>query len=589
MPGFLISHPYRWQGAYNLPEDRFLTEKKQEQGDTLFRSTLRKFEQDKLFQIEEHYRVILDGCLLNKETLMLQYRADSLFALILKMYGEGRQEEFFREFRGPFCGALYDKKRDIWFIFTNHTGEKCVYYYQHPQGYVASTDVNWIYDICKENQLSLSIDENGVYQLLTFGFMEDDSTCAKEIKRLRGGTYLRIERGQVAVKSYHTFIKDRSLFEGCREEELVELVENAFAAAVKMEFDKDMEYGYGHICDISGGLDSRMNMWVAHDMGYQDFQLLTYCKSNYLDELIAKEIAAYWKDALLVKPLDDIRFFYDIDKLVKMNGGTSLYCGITGGERLLETLDWKSFGIQHTGMIGDAVLGSFAESEEEFNRGLPSGRYSERLRDRLKTNRYQKEFQDHEIYLQYTRCFRGAANTIQIRNYFTEVWSPFMEPDFLQMCMNIPVEFRAGHRIYKTWILKKHPAAAEYRWEKINGLLTESKTRLRMRKLIQRGPQALKRRIGGNRKAVDYGMNPLDYWIERDSQVSGYMEAYFEKSETYCSGLLSDELRKDLRLLFETGNGMEKCMALTGYGALMQMLDGEPFVHQLHDLRGNSK
>lgn len=41
-------------------------------------------------------------------------------------------------------------------------------------------------------------------------------------------------------------------------EDAVELIDRYFRQAVKREFDKDKEYGYEHLVDLSGGLDSRM-------------------------------------------------------------------------------------------------------------------------------------------------------------------------------------------------------------------------------------------------------------------------------------------------------------------------------------------
>lgn len=39
--------------------------------------------------------------------------------------------------------------------------------------------------------------------------------------------------------------------------------------------------------------------------------------------------------------------------------------------------------------------------------------------------------------------------------------------DFLEFALPIPYELRKNHYIYKKWILKKYPDAAEFEWEKI--------------------------------------------------------------------------------------------------------------------------
>jgi len=45
--------------------------------------------------------------------------------------------------------------------------------------------------------------------------------------------------------------------------------------------------------------------------------------------------------------------------------------------------------------------------------------------------------------------------------------------------LKIPLKYRFDHRIYKRWILKKHPEAAKYIWEKIQGKITDISINIR--------------------------------------------------------------------------------------------------------------
>ncbi len=573
MPGFCIFSAERWSNNINILGESFQNDFATCGRFKLFRNTIKKFEDDKIFETTSEYILVLDGCLLNKKQLLEKYKCSSITDLMLCMYCEGANKSFFKEFRGPFTGALYDIKEDLWIVFTNQTGEKTVFYYQYNDVYIISSQLDWIYAICRDNRLPLTLDENGIYQSITFGFMEDDSTYAHEVKRLRGGKYLEIRDGIINVIPYFTFTKNPKRYESKTEDEIIDIIDEKFRNAVKLEFDKDLEYGYDHLADMSGGLDSRMNVWVAHSMGYNNFQLLTYCKSNYQDEMISKQIARYWKDSLFVRPLDDLHFFYDIDTIVQMNGGTSAYIGITGGKRLLEALNWEKFGIEHNGLIGDVVIGSFLHSMDEIDSRIFTGRYSEKLAAHVDSSEYYKEFVDHEIYLMYTRGFQGACNTVSIRNYYTESCSPFMNVDFLQTCMDIPLKLRINHNIYKKWILKKYKEAAAFPWETINGLITESNLKLFVRKALKRGPKALLRRVGILKNSSDNGMNPLDFWIETNPKVSDYLSKYVEIAENKLSDLLSNDIKKDMKYLYTSGTAIEKCMVATAYSALLLMFD----------------
>ena len=102
-----------------------------------------------------------------------------------------------------------------------------------------------------------------------------------------------------------------------------------------------------------------------------------------MDQMISEQIAYYWKDELIFKPLDDATFLYDIDIATELLGGGSLYAGITGGRRLLAFANLDHYGIEHTGMVGDAILGCFYHNAHEMENKTPTGRYSEKLAARL--------------------------------------------------------------------------------------------------------------------------------------------------------------------------------------------------------------
>ena len=563
MPGFFVLKNNEWSGGFGLPEYRFLNESTCFEDIIAFRSTLRKFEADKVFENSDDLIMILDGVVLNKQDLFKKYDVSCISELIRKLYST--REDFFSEFRGPFCGALYDKKKRCFVIFTNQTGEKAVYYRYDNNSFAAGTNLGLLCDISRNNGRSITPDENAAYMLLTFGVMEDNSTLASQIKRLRGGTYLCIDESGLEIKEYHKFTKHPERFKNTSEDELIDLIEKAFSKAVISQFEKDREYGYRHLCDLSGGLDSRMDMWTAHDNGYNDLTLINYGKADYLDEMIAKKISLYWKDDLIIMPTDNLRFLNDIDRIVDMNGATSYYAGITGGVRMLEKLNMQPFGLEHSGLIGEVVLGSHMglNTDEDINNRVHSGMQSARCAQRLCDNtEYHDSFFDHEVYLRYVTEFQGDANSVQLRNYYTEVCSPFLDVELLQLCFDIPVKMRANHGIYIKWILKKHRKAADFKWERINGYIYEGEKKLLARKAVYKGPHKAARMLGLE-KYSPLSMNPFDHWILKDRDARRTMIEHFKSDFRSSAHMLSPQLKNDLKELFCKGTAFERLSALT--------------------------
>jgi len=360
--------------------------------------------------------VIAEGYLLNKKELFNKYTALTMTGLINQMF-QRSGESFFSEFRGCFSGAVYVKPEDKWIVYTNQVGDNPVFYLNTSEKFAAASQVNYLLGFCKEQGIDLTFNESCAYQMLTYGYIATDETYANEIKRLHGGDYLVFQNGKLEVKTYHRFEKHTERFEGQTEAQIIDEIDRVFRNAVDLEWRKDDEYGYRYLADLSGGLDSRMNLWVAHEIQNRHMTVLTYCKEGYLDEIIARAIADYWKDEFLFKPLDDASFMYDLDDNTNLLSGLSLYSGITGGKRFLESLDLNDYGIEHTGMVGDIALGSFYHNIDEVGQKKPTGMYSEKLKDRLfeHTEDISQNYDDYDVYLMYARGFHGACNSHLIR------------------------------------------------------------------------------------------------------------------------------------------------------------------------------
>ncbi|MBR0199677.1 MAG: hypothetical protein IJQ42_05880 [Oscillospiraceae bacterium] len=565
MPGFLVSDQFIDIELINRYPERCVKQDFSNDHITLKRNTLNKYMRDKAFVYTTDISFVCDGVILNLTELHNQFHTDcieELIPILYRHYGE----QFFSHFIGSFSGALFDYSKNLWLVWTNHTGEKSVFYSSNPNLFVAGSQVNYLIDAFRERGIQLSFDEQAAYQMLTFGFMEGDSTYANEIKRLRGGQYLRYQDKKHEVKEYFMLHKHPERFNGKTENQIIEELDRVFRAASELEYAKDEEYGYEHLADLSGGLDARMNMWVAHTIKPKHIQFITYCKANYLDELIAKQLAAYWNDEILVKPLDDVTYLYEIDEIVFMNAGLSLYTGITGGKRMLEHINFDVYGIEHTGQVNGAIIGSYYSAIGNGQYSYPTGMYSEKLKDRLSATNHG-EFDDHELYLLYTRGFRGILNTQLIRSNYTEAFTTTIHPEVLQLCMDVPMEQRVDHKLYKKWILSKYPDAARYKWEKTGALITEGKTIGFVRKVVRRGPAKLKRMLGKT-EFINTGMNPIDYWIAHNQDVRKFLDAYETTHVELLRKRASSVFLTDLMSLYENGNASEKAMVLTVLAAV---------------------
>lgn len=517
---------------------------------------LNKFPDDQIFRTEEGTVSFLNGYVYNKADYERTYGCNwaEAFTRALMEDADGA----LKKLRGGFCGYLYDQKTKELLVYTDQIAVKPVYYYINGEKWMVSDCVEDMAEVLKQNGLACEFQPLAAQYMLTYGYMIDDTTFVKQIHRLLPGNYLRVKDGRAAVLRYH-FLQNTP--QTISEEEAVERIDAAFREAVRREFEKDREYGYRHLVDLSGGLDSRMVTWVAHDLGYTDQLNVTYCRDGYRDEKIARQVALSLGHEYLFKPLDDGKWMYDIDEMTSQNNGAALYMGMTGGRRLLEVINTEAFGIEHTGMIGDAILGTLYR-DKALSCGKPvfgQSAHSERLHYTF-DEKILDEYPNQELFGIYTRGMLGASSSYLIRQQYIETASPFMDVDLLDVAFSLPFDYRNHHHIYLRWLNEKYPQAAEFGWEKWGGVKPkESHIPLRKVKTAQR---LLWERLCAVLPINNQdSMNPVEYWYAKDQGVQECFARYVE--ETIGNPALGEELRKDIRLLLAEGGVEEKSLAIT--------------------------
>ena len=243
MPGFYINSTPSRVLLKNLYPQRCRKDTLSEKGITIKRHTLNKFLKDKAFFETARLAVVTEGVILNLSDLLVQYDVLTVDELVEKMYQESG-DEFFSLFVGPFSGALYDKIKEKWLVWTNQVGDKAVFYSASHGVFAAGSQVNYVIDALKEKDIALTFDEQAAYQMLTFGFMEGDRTYAREIKRLQGGQYLTYQFGNLSIKEYFKLQHYPDRFEGKSDNQLIEELDSVMRHASEQEYAKDEEYGY---------------------------------------------------------------------------------------------------------------------------------------------------------------------------------------------------------------------------------------------------------------------------------------------------------------------------------------------------------
>lgn len=524
-----------------------------------------RFSEDKCTYVENHKAVIIDGVILNKRELLEMNHVTNLCDWIKMRMGE--DEPVCCPLRGPFTGCVVDMYNGASYAFGNQTGDAAVFYYIDKDCFVVSSDFNMIYDWCRANFRRLSFNSAAAKHMMTFGYLVDGMTFIMEIRKTFPGNCVHVlENGDVAEAPYHRF--DNSTVLNISIDEAVELLDEGFRKAVTRCFDKDIEYGYrNHLVDMSGGLDCRMVSVVAKDLGYGGITNMHYSKKDSTEEKYAYSMACSLNNEFISKPLDDLTFFYDIDEIISKNYGLAHYAGITGANRLLSSISFDKFGLEHTGQLGDVVIGTYSNQAKH----MPPNPLSISVSDIFETCIDLPDWIDnHDLFAMYYRGFQGILTTHFTRRNYTEAVSPFIDVDFLELCFSMPLDIRYNHVLYWKWIDTKYPIAASTpsttKRPSENNKLTVRKSLIRIIGKRKRQVVAILNRLGLYSFINDKNsMNPFDYWFSTNIELQTFMNAYFKNHIDAISNNL--EIKQMLEKLFKAERATDKLLAITVLGA----------------------
>ncbi|WP_417871875.1 asparagine synthase-related protein [Winogradskyella sp.] len=520
-----------------------------------------KFASDECYVDNEEILLILKGVILNKQELK-ETSSNSWDETVLKLF-LSKGATFYETFRGSFCGALYNKTSKTWIVFQDHIGSKNIYYCSTPDGFIIATKITDIYSSLRDKGIKNTLDINAAYMLLSYGYMLEDSTLSKRIRKMIPGSYLEIRNNKIARHSYYAInnTPNKELTENL----IIETIDELFKKAIRRQFKKDQEYGYKHLVPLSGGLDTRLTCFVAHKLGYNDQLNFTFSQPNSLDEKIPKQISADLNHDWIFKSLANGLFLKEIEDITKITGGNVIYYGLGHGYSFYRLINFDSLGMVHSGQLGDVILGSYTQNDKHIDAySFHDGSYSKKLIGKVKLDEsITQKYKTHEEFLFTQRGLGGINDGLMAIQEFTETMSPFYDVDFLNFALTIPLKYRNKQRIYKKWMLQKYPETARYVWEKTGEKINTPKIEIRgkeitVNKLLKRTLIKLNILKSGHRSK--YTMNPMDYWVETNSDLKNFLQNYFQEN---IDKIENPELKNDCTQLFMDGRTVEKIQVLS--------------------------
>ncbi len=480
------------------------------------RSVLDHFLQDRVLQQDQELIIGFEGLFFNKSD------SDS-FTSIKKMYQHSGME-FVKKIKGQFSGFVYDKDSHKLYLFTDHLSSKPLYLYHDDNYFIFASEFKVITRLLSDLNIKKALDYDGVHALLTFGYMLNDTTLEKGSKKLNYATIMEVDINlQVTQKPYFQYKKEPN--NRLEKKEIIKKIDTLLMESVKRCWKKDDEYRYKHHTFLSGGLDSRVNLFLAKELGYSEITALTFSQSGSSDHLIAEEISKKEGFEHQFYPLDQGTFLEkDLQQFVGANDGLTILSGSAAGYTFLAQSDLKTFGALHTGQIGDLLFGSYVKQSFHVENALMSD-HRELLEKISFWKQYTQKYNNHsELFGYEQRVINATLNGDRTLSHFVDILSPFYDRELIEFCLTIPDTYKKDEAIYLEWFNAMHPKVSTYIWESA-GIRPKNRSLVHLAKKTKRYKNALLRRLGLNIN----DMNPFDIWMRENSAITQNLETLFKE------------------------------------------------------------
>lgn len=508
---------------------------------------------------DEDLLIFLEGIILNKKKLLAQNQKTDFSQLFRDLYTL-KKADCVKDLEGEFRGVIYDKKIGEVLAFTNPCATQSVYFTQNSDGFFIDSSLVRLNRTLQNKGIRTKPNLNAVYQILVCVNILEDKTVVENVFRLLDGEFLTFNmNGDKLRREFYFTVNTDSYFSGSKDEAL-DLAHQIFSEAVLTEYQKDTELGKMHLALLSGGLDSRVAMFYAMKIKQKPDTAFCFSQSGYLDETISRNIAADYDLPYIFVPLDGGSYLKYIDEVTEISEGSGHFTGGIHVKFATEKLNNQSFGIFHSGQIGDGILGGFNSAPTRKKPSHFKIVNNPELLPKIESelNGIISKYDTEELFLlrnvAYNRTVLGAK-VFQQTAFHT---SPFMVKDFLTFSLSLPERWKFNHHFYLEWISKHLKEATAYPWERTMmkpdaHWKTSFGDRIKKRTFIKWNEKVV-------RKPYRSSMYPYQYYFSQSEEIQQYYKDYFElnihRLEDY------PELKKDVELLFSKSDFQSKSLAV---------------------------
>ena len=423
---------------------------------------------------------------------------------------------------GHFSAAIYDFYKRELILISDRFGTRPLYYLKNNSEFAFSSEVKSLIQLCDKKSPNF----DSISELFHFGHLFGYKTMFDRIYQLPPASVLVFSEDKIEITRYwdypyyeaaYSFKEPSNREIESYEDEMVALI----TQAVKRQTLKNSS---SILFSLSGGLDSRWIIAMAHHLDVYPITAFTMGEHNTEDVIYAKRVAEFLKadhSSFQVKPEDiwgnaktfsyisdsmsiiygpisgfnPLKYYYKKKEIIISSQMCDAVFGSTLGNKRIKALLARSVWDERTISIFQNLFNLVGDEDLKlvFNKD-----YYEQFKDNYLVNyNHYIDKSIHPMFAYYKILMnehgrRGTLGGNILNNLFFETRMPSYDNDLMDFAFRLPLSFKKNQYIYRKAFNKIFPELAAIPREGTNLPLTAPDYRINLKKLELRIVKKLK-------------------------------------------------------------------------------------------------
>lgn len=520
-----------------------------------------KFPQEKVCFENEDYLIHFDGVILNSTELKESLGCTNNQQILIQLY-ENYGSQLVLRAKGLYALTLWDKRGGKVLITNDLMSKRPMFYCRDDRFVCYGSSYHDVLDILAWEGYTPDLNLGALDHVLFRGYVNGNDTYLNQVLYLNAFESLVVDLKAATAQLITHPMKAFDI--PATRDGMIDKFDALFEAAVKLQFQKNAEYGYTQCVTLSGGMDSRAVLLSAYKQGFnKDIVCCNYAQSGSLDYSISQQIASDLCLDYVFYPMDAAVFIGRLQDAMSLNECMQSGIGATGARSIATIVNTSNCGLIGLGICGGELMGDLIYRNRRNQSSHKVIRVGLRILDDLWRELTRRELQvedlvcDHQEYLCHLRASQNSAHMFLDK---CECISPFMDEDVVMYVRQLNPTLLYNRRFYSDWMLKYLP----------NPYITTSSCSPVGSSAVRRAFSTVKYKVFVRHNGVGrFEMNPFTHWFKVQPRHAENCTKEYEEGCKWLAG--SDSSEAILNKLQNSWNGspwVKRLYVLTALQAL---------------------